>query len=306
MPSWAESREYLAWLVGKGGPEPADYRTLQSFFDAVHANEFKVVDGASVPLSEASTLDAVLDQERRIFRSTASMQGFSYVKPHGYPGDFEIIERICHRVVSSLSNVTKWDSFFHEGDAPRAVRNRSSLLAGLLQEAQPKSILSAACGPSLDLTEVLQQDISLRDIDFLDNDPNAIARTKVNLSTLDQSIARNFGFNVKNVLRFKPTRTYGFVWCSGLFDYLNDTTAVFLLKRMSDMLSAGGTLALGNFGEDNGSRSYMEIVGRWFLIYRSPADLMRLASAAGFLPRMTRVCSDPTGLNNFLVATKAA
>jgi hypothetical protein len=30
------------------------------------------------------------------------------------------------------------------------------------------------------------------------------------------------------------------------------------------------------------SRSYMGIVGRWFLIYRSPMDLMRLAASAGF------------------------
>ena len=50
----------------------------------------------------------------------------------------------------------------------------------------------------------------------------------------------------------------------------------------------------------------MEIVGRWLLIYRSPMDLMRLARAAGFLPRKTRVCTDATRLNNFLVATKPA
>ena len=31
-----------------------------------------------------------------------------------------------------------------------------------------------------------------------------------------------------------------------------------------------------------------------------------LAGAAGFLPRKTRVCTDATGLNNFLIATKAA
>jgi SAM-dependent methyltransferase len=158
----------------------------------------------------------------------------------------------------------------------------------------------------LDLAEVLQADETLTYVDLLDNDPNAIARSKVNLAAVDQYLFRSFGFNVRNVLRFKPTRTYGFVWCSGLFDYLNDKTAVYLLKRFNDMLAPGGTVAFGNFGEENGSRSYMEIVGRWFLIYRSPMDLMRLAGAAGFLPRKTRVCTDATGLNNFLIATKAA
>jgi hypothetical protein len=306
MPSWAEGREYLAWLAGRGGPEPSDYGMLNKLFDSVHAKEFRIADGASVPLGGDSSLDPVLDQERTIFRSIASMQGFSYVKPYGYAGDFEIIERICRRAVSSLSNITKWDTFFHEGDAPRAVRNRSSLLGGLIREARPDSILSAGSGPALDLAEVLQTDETLKEVDLLDNDPNAIARSKVNLAAVNQYLVRSFGFNVKNALRFRSTRAYGFVWCSGLFDYLNDKTAVYLLKRFSDMLEPGGTLAFGNFGEENGSRSYMEIVGRWFLIYRSPMDLMRLAGAAGFLPRKTRVCTDATGLNNFLIATKTA
>jgi hypothetical protein len=306
MPSWAEGREYLAWLAGRGGPEPSDYGMLKKLFDSVHAKEFGIAGGTSVPLSGDSSLDPVLDQERTIFRSIASMQGFSYVKPYGYAGDFEIIERICRRAVSSLSNITRWDTFFHEGDAPRAVRNRRSLLGGLIREARPDSILSAGSGPALDLIEVLQADAAPMEIDLVDNDPDAIARSKVNLAAVEQYLSRSFGFNVKNVLRFRPARTYGFVWCSGLFDYLNDKTAVFLLKRFSDMLEPGGTLAFGNFGEENGSRSYMEIVGRWFLIYRSPMDLMRLAGAAGFLPRKTRVCTDATGLNNFLIATKAA
>jgi hypothetical protein len=306
MPSWAESREYLAWLAARGGPDPSEYGMLKKLFDAVHAKEFRVVDGASVALSEASSLDPALDEARQVFRSTASMQGFSYVKPHGYAGDFEIIERICTSVVSSISHITRWDRFFHEGDAPRAVRNRSSLLGGLIREARPGSILSAGSGPSLDLVEVLKTDKSLKEIEILDNDPNAVARSKVNLAAVEHYLCRSFGFNVRNVLRFKPNRTYGFVWCSGLFDYLNDKTAVFLLKRFSEMLEPGGTLAFGNFGQENGSRSYMEIVGRWFLIYRSPLDLMRLAGAAGFLPRKTRVCTDATGLNNFLITTKAA
>jgi len=306
MPSWAESREYLAWLAARGGPDPSEYGMLKKLFDAVHAKEFRVVDGASVALSEASSLDPALDEARQVFRSTASMQGFSYVKPHGYAGDFEIIERICTSVVSSISHITRWDRFFHEGDAPRAVRNRSSLLGGLIREARPGSILSAGSGPSLDLVEVLKTDKSLKEIEILDNDPNAVARSKVNLAAVEHYLCRSFGFNVRNVLRFKPNRTYGFVWCSGLFDYLNDKTAVFLLKRFSEMLEPGGTLAFGNFGQENGSRSYMEIVGRWFLIYRSPLDLMRLAGAAGFLPRKTCVCTDATGLNNFLITTKAA
>jgi extracellular factor (EF) 3-hydroxypalmitic acid methyl ester biosynthesis protein len=305
MRSWAEGREYLAWLAGRGGPEPAEYGMLNKLFDAVHAEEFTIVDGTSLPLSATSSLDPALDQDAKVFRSTASMQGFSYVKPHGYAGDFEIIERICNSAVSSISNITRWDKFFHDGDAPRAVRNRSSLLASLIREARPESILSAGSGPSLDLAEVLKTDESLKAIEILDNDPNAVARSRVNIAAVEHYASRSFTFSVRNVLRFRPTRTYGFVWCSGLFDYLNDKTAVFLLKRFNEMLEPGGTLAFGNFGQENGSRSYMEIVGRWFLIYRSPMDLMWLAARSGFLPRKTRVCTDASGLNNFLITTKA-
>jgi extracellular factor (EF) 3-hydroxypalmitic acid methyl ester biosynthesis protein len=139
----------------------------------------------------------------------------------------------------------------------------------------------------------------------LDNDDSAIQRATVNTRHLSaEGLALTY--IVKNALRFRPEASYDFIWSSGLFDYLNDKTACFLLRRLKDMLSPGGTIAVGNFGIENPSRSYMEIVGEWFLIHRSPADLVRLAAAAGFKEEELRVEADATGLNLFLIATNGS
>jgi extracellular factor (EF) 3-hydroxypalmitic acid methyl ester biosynthesis protein len=87
---------------------------------------------------------------------------------------------------------------------------------------------------------------------------------------------------------------------------INDKTAYFLLRRLKDMLSPGGTTAVGNFGIENPSRSHMEIIGEWFLIHRSPTDLVRLAAAAGFKEEELRVEADATGLNLLLIATNGS
>jgi extracellular factor (EF) 3-hydroxypalmitic acid methyl ester biosynthesis protein len=93
------------------------------------------------------------------------------------------------------------------------------------------------------------------------------------------------------------------IWSSGLFDYLNEKTAIFLLSRLRAMLAPNGRVILGNFSHVNPSRPYMEIVGEWFLIHRDEQDLRQMANAAGFDAEKISVTSDVTGVNLFLIAS---
>jgi extracellular factor (EF) 3-hydroxypalmitic acid methyl ester biosynthesis protein len=110
----------------------------------------------------------------------------------------------------------------------------------------------------------------------------------------------------KNAMRFRTEQKFDLIWSSGLFDYLNERTFVFLLARLRDMMASAGTVVVGNFSENNPDRAYMELIGDWFLIHRSEADLIRLALAAGFEPEQISVTADPTGVNLFLVAGNVA
>ena len=63
---------------------------------------------------------------------------------------------------------------------------------------------------------------------------------------------------------------------------------------------AGGEVIIGNFGDVNPSRNYMEIVGDWYLIHRSADQLMELARAAGAKMENVSIGSELEGVNLFL------
>lgn len=103
-----------------------------------------------------------------------------------------------------------------------------------------------------------------------------------------------------NALTFKPTRHYGLVWSSGLFDYLEDRLFVRLLRRLLRFTEPGGEVVVGNFGDYNPTRNYMELLGGWRLIHRSREHLHALAAEAGASPENVSIGTEPEGVNLFL------
>jgi hypothetical protein len=86
------------------------------------------------------------------------MQGFAYHKPHGYAGDFEIIDRIYQRYACSDEMLTRWDNFWQAHPAAQAVRNRTAYLISLVfksvtERRRPIHVLNLASGPSRDVYE---------------------------------------------------------------------------------------------------------------------------------------------------------
>lgn len=292
---------HLEHIVERGGPNQDDYRELVQTFDVIFRQDFTIQNGVSTRVHRTHSLDSFFSRHEDIFRTTSSMQGFAFSKPHGYAGDFEIIERIYTMSNSHRSNIIKWDAFFHYGSAARAVRNRSSLLSELIAELQPSGFLSVGCGPALDVVGAASLFEKHPRVSLLDNDLNALSRARINTRSC-QGLFESIEYYHKNALRFRSENKFDLVWCSGLFDYLNDKTAVFLLKKLKSLLHPKATIAIGNFSHDNPSRSYMEIVGEWFLIHRSKEDLKRIGSAAGFEMDAMSLRADETGLNIFLVA----
>lgn len=284
-------------IVDRGGPEPGDYPKLRAIAETLHAAEFVTRPGLSHRVATDDEIARFFTRNAAVFCSTASMQGFVRCRPHGYPGDFEVIERVYHRSVSTLSHLNLWDEFFHDSPPAMAVRNRALVFHGLAEEFAPQDLLSVACGPGLDLAPAVRDGAVVRAV-LLDNDPNALRRAAVNLAGAPADIECREG----NALRYRPDRRHDLVWCSGLFDYLSDRAAILLLRRLYDALAPGGVLAVGNFATGQASRAYMETVGHWLLIHRDARDIRALAAASGISPARTEVRTDDTGVNLFLVA----
>jgi hypothetical protein len=93
--------------------------------------------------------------------------------------------------------------------------------------------------------------------------------------------------------------------CPGWFDYLEDAAAIEMLSLFWNRLAPGGLLMVGAFAPGHATRSYMEWIGNWYLVYRTAADLARLAEAAGIPKRSRSVIAERIGIDHFLIADKA-
>ncbi len=287
--------DYITDLVAKGGPDYHDYSEFDTWLNDVHQNYRSGIYSQT----ELNTLRSAFSEAL----STATMQGHSFQKPFGYPGDFQVIDKIYQMYVCPQEHLCKWDIFYHQQKAAKAVRNRKIYFKELLKDlenAQPTSeirVLDIAGGPARDVFEYLCCDTSGRVIfDCVDMDVNAIEFA----GTLCASFHRNTNFINANAFRFRCTQKYDYIWSAGLFDYLNDRQFLFMLQRYLPCLKAGGSMVVGNFTTNNPTRPYMEIVNDWCLCHRDENKLEKLAIQAGFDRDNIAVGREPEKLNLFL------
>lgn len=237
-----------------------------------------------------------------------TLQGFALTKPHGYAGDYEIIDKIYRMHISDESHLRNWDKFFHSQKAPKAVRNRKKYFHNLLDkidrtqtDGSHLNVLNVASGPCRDVFEFLNKDTNHQFFfDCVEYDNNAISYA----ANLCQSHISLIKFHHVNALRFNSTKRFQLVWSAGLFDYLNDKTFILLLKRLYRLVDQGGELVIGNFSNDNESRFYMEVIGEWILKHRSADELVSLAEACKIDNNLISVGKEPEGVNLFLHVAK--
>jgi extracellular factor (EF) 3-hydroxypalmitic acid methyl ester biosynthesis protein len=96
---------------------------------------------------------------------------------------------------------------------------------------------------------------------------------------------------------------YDLIYCSGLYDYLNDRMIKALNTRLYDRLQPGGLLVVTNFDPYNPIRHIMEFVFDWFLIHRDGRDLAALAPEQA-LREDSQVRAELSGCNIFLETRK--
>jgi SAM-dependent methyltransferase len=295
QPSITSCSHYVRHLVDRGGPQPEEFEALNEWFIFMHG----LVRNGSVT---ASQLQGLWDRLGEPF-SPQTLQGLVRAQLHGYAGDYEVIDRIYLNWVSPETHLAQWDHFFHWQKATKAVRNRKDYFINFIREFEAAKstndnlmILNIGSGPGRDIQEYFWRYPGSRWMfDCLDTDPAAV--------TYAQSLCRDQQDRVKfqcgSVLRFRLYEKYNLIWAGGLFDYFNDRTFMFMIKRLMAMLAPKGELVIGNFSLENPSREYMEC-GNWFLHHRSEDQLMSLASECNIPHRHLRIEREPEGVNLFL------
>ncbi len=281
---------YLNQLVSQGGPRPSEDYELTAVIAQIYE------DWQSGRISPQA-----LEQLRTALQFTPeTMQGFAYLKPHGYAGDFEIIDRVYRRYHCPDPKRFNWDRYWQRNAAADAVRNRKDyfirLVLAHVGAAGKSKVLNVASGPGHDLLDLFEACPNLPvQIHCVEQDSRAIAHaSKLCCRHLEQIM-----FHQANALRFTTSDQYDLVWSAGLFDYLDDRLFVRLAARLGRAVLPGGELVIGNFSDSNPSRAYMELFN-WVLHHRSTNDLQQLAFQAGFTEDRVAIRREPIGVNLFL------
>lgn len=277
-------------IIANGGPRPSEYSFVKKLPDLsgiTLKDEAKIYDILSPILNEDSLL------------------GYTFQKPRGYAGDFELIDRIYNKWISEDDNYKRWDTLYHELESSKAVINRKAYFINEITKLNNKDkaleVLNLGSGPCTDLYEYLinTQENHLH-FDCLDMDESAIEFGK--------GVCDNFFSDVsfvnKNAFRYMPDKQYDLIWSAGMFDYFSDKLVIRLLNRMYNLLSSDGELIIGNFSRNNPSRGMMETYAQWYLIHRSKRELSELAIKAGIPEGKIEVRSEELGINLFLHAKK--
>ncbi len=281
-------------IVVRGGPDPNEYNDVTRICDQLLKR--------SMSLEE----ERLFYERIKPIMSLNSMLGFSFLKPHGYAGDHELIDRIYQKWHSSdLQRFNKWDKYYHSLDAPQAVRNRKEYLkeqlVKLTSDTRKNKVLNLASGPCTDLYEYfITHPRSNIEFDCLDLDPNALEYG----AAICDAYADNIQFIHRNAFRYSTPTRYDLIWSAGLFDYFSDKLFVRLVNRMYALLSEGGELVVGNFSTNNSSRAVMEVVCQWYLHHRNEDELMSLAIKAGVPSDKIVINSEKTGVNLFMHMSK--
>jgi len=183
------------------------------------------------------------------------------------------------------------------------VRNRKTYFIDLLSNLRdrangnPLNILNLACGPCRDVAEYLQAN---NDANIHFHCVDADTRALDYAQKICAAFPKQISFYEKNALRFRSEMKFNLVWSAGLTDYFTDKQFKFFLKRLLSLVHPHGEIVVGNFHPGNPSKDYMEIVGDWYLNYRSECDLLRLAQETGLDLNQLRVGAEQELVNLFL------
>lgn len=279
-------------LVESGGPSEPQYSAYESVIDHI----YEITHGLT------SNLNLVEEFRQHLgpSLSTSTLQGLAFFKPRGYAGDFKIIDRINQNWISPDPDVEKWDKFFQSRTAPQAVRNRKQYMIDLVKKTSSTipelQVLDVGSGPGRDIKECLvsvKEDVHFSCVE-MDNLAIDYARNLLG------PVSNRVDFYQGHALKSDISKYFDLVWSGGLFDYFNDRVFVFGLKRLIRHVKPGGRLVIGNFSVNNPTQSYMEVVGDWFLNYRTEQQLIELAQKANL--DLTNITVDRTkdGVNQFL------
>lgn len=222
--------------------------------------------------------------------------------PRGYPGDFQIVERMLDGVPDGAAGSVQYAIDRCMLQLPIVAQHRAKVLwqAGLVRRgllAGARRVLSIACGGSRDLMLLEAPELAPLELTLTDSDDAALELSAQRLSGRVRSLRRIQGNVLRAANRLRAAGPFDVILVGGLLDYLPRRAAVTLLRQAVTMLAPGGVIGATNIGAPNPFRLWLELIADWPLIERDRRAMEDLARACGAGAELEL---DATGLTHLM------
>ena len=254
-----------------------------------------------------------------------------YTKPLGYAGDYGMVNMMLHPAPEGDTLFAKTVNVWLLGQAPaQAHRNRVDLLEKQLIEESMRmrrsrsvvKVLNLGCGPALEVQRFLKMhSVHKADFTLLDFNEETLEyvnrwlkelrpalRESPQVRLVKKSVLQILKDSGRSLLR-APNEKYDYIYCAGLFDYLQRDVCKQLLGIFYSLLAPDGLLLTTNVSEVlNSTRPFrfsMEYLLDWHLIYRNREQFLEIVPDE-VPPENVVVSMEEIGVNLFLKIRKPA
>lgn len=278
-----------------------EYKILKNIPGNYEAKLKKILDSFFIAANnlEAEVNDkSVLENFKKIFRYQlkdylfqSDLLKYAFLKPKGYPGDYDAIEAIYDKIPISKDLGYFLDKYFLEVDYVQAVRDRKNRMKKILHdfiennEKHVIRILNIACGSCREIRELIEEGFSPKKkviFYLVDQEKKALEFSKNALKNASKNFI--FKFVADNILNFIESpdymrKKYGkqdLIYSIGLADYLPDSILGPLIKYSFNLLSKKSYFLIAHKNVFEYASPVSEWCADWNFIPRKSIDLKKL------------------------------
>ena len=292
----------------------ADFSDPRLFHDVVVAVH-NICRACAAAEREALPRETVLaiGQQARAIHARSPFIGRLQAWPRGYPGDFETVDYLMQQEVRAPGGTIEYWLEYLALSSPIAQQHRNKMqvqgreiLAAARPGGAPPRILVLASGSCADLVGIRHWLVETgAEVVLCDGDEAALACARERLAGLGARLTCVHGSVLASHARLSPLGPFDLVAAGGLFDYLPERQATFLLRVIwQRLLKPGGRLFFTNIARGNPFRLWIEYMADWRLIERTENEMLGLVAAGCGEDAVPTLERDGTGLAWMLGVTR--
>jgi SAM-dependent methyltransferase len=202
--------------------------------------------------------------------------------PRGYPGDFELIERLLDADPGSETGTLERALETCVLQLPIVWQHRvkvawqAALVRRRLGGTGAIRVLSIGCGGARDLLRLEPHELGRLELVLNDLDADALTLAAARLLGGVRQLTCLRGNALRSTTKMRAEGPFDVILVGGLLDYLPERAASLLLRHAGGMLSPQGLLGATNIAAPNPWRAMLRLLAGWTLIERSQAEMSRL------------------------------